>query len=183
MDKKSLREYMLSKRLNESESNTLFDDLINDKLKAIIYSDENRAKLVAAYMPTKGEVNITPLIQHLALNNRTVLLPRIIRPYEKGEMQFKRFLGFENLTANKWNILEPHDSAEMLTPDIMIIPLLAYDDYNFRLGYGGGYYDRFLSSKGEYILKIGVAYSFQKVKSVFHQPHDIPMDIIVTEIT
>ena len=87
----------------------------------------------------------------------------------------------EPLLINRYGIPEPI-SKKVVIPEILLIPLLAFDDDLNRLGYGGGYYDRYLGKlKKKNILKIGIAYSFQNLKKIPINKHDVKLDFIITE--
>jgi hypothetical protein len=79
-----------------------------------------------------------------------------------------------------FNIPVPVDTME-INPNALLIPLIGFDEHGYRLGYGGGYYDRTLASMSPQPLKIGVAFEIGRISSIVPQPHDIPMDFIVTE--
>jgi 5-formyltetrahydrofolate cyclo-ligase len=81
------------------------------------------------------------------------------------------------------NVPEPAASAKERRPDLLIVPLLAFDNDGYRLGYGAGYYDRYLSEHRakRTIRAIGIAYAGQHVDKLPHEPHDEPLDAVVTE--
>ena len=79
-----------------------------------------------------------------------------------------------------WNIPIPAE-RRVVVPDALLIPLVGYDAAGYRLGYGGGYYDRTLASRTPLPLRIGVGYDGAELPTIHPQPHDIPMSIIVTE--
>ena len=88
------------------------------------------------------------------------------------------------MEINKFGILEPLKTQKIYTPNIMLIPLLAYDKWRNRLGYGKGYYDRYLNhqnKKSKKIVKIGVAFSFQEFKKLPSNLSDVKLDFILTE--
>ncbi len=88
------------------------------------------------------------------------------------------------MQVNKYGILEPILTNNQVNPDVILIPLLVYDDKKNRLGYGKGYYDKFLShflKKNKDILTLGIAFSFQKYKKIPTSKHDIKLDNIITE--
>ena len=88
------------------------------------------------------------------------------------------------LKINRFGILEPINNKKSYIPDVALVPLLAYDKNNFRLGYGKGYYDKFLSSlkkTKKNVLTIGLAFSFQKYKKIPTNKSDMKLDYILTE--
>ena len=99
-------------------------------------------------------------------------------------MSFKFWFKNETLSVNKFGILEPASSKKDVTPDLIIVPLISFDKYLNRIGYGKGYYDRSLkkiSKKKKKIISIGIAYSFQKCKKIPVNKHDFKLDYIFTE--
>ena len=97
-------------------------------------------------------------------------------------MNFFKWSTSDPLIINKYGIPEP-SSFFLKTPDILLVPLVAFDEYLNRIGYGGGYYDRYINKvkKHKKIITIGLAYSFQKVKKISTNKHDMKLDHIVTE--
>ena len=99
-------------------------------------------------------------------------------------MQFHKWCKNEVLQINQFGLLEPLLLSNNIIPDIMLVPLLAYDDNNNRLGYGGGYYDRYLNKylrSHKNILTIGVAFSFQKCQKIPISSKDRKLNYILTE--
>ena len=97
-------------------------------------------------------------------------------------MDFFNWSTNDPLEINKYGIPEPI-SQRILYPNILLIPLVAFDENLNRIGYGGGFYDRYINRirENKRILKIGVAYSFQKVKKIIPNKYDIKLDYIITE--
>ena len=97
-------------------------------------------------------------------------------------MEFFNWSIKDPLKINRFGIPEP-TSNEIVYPNIFLVPLVAYDEKLFRIGYGGGYYDRYLKKikKVKKIITIGIAYSFQKVKNIPINNHDIRLDFVITE--
>jgi len=134
------------------------------------------AKSILLYYPYKNEVDTRPIIKALLQQGKyTVLLPKVsgdrIVPIKVSSLN--------NLKKGYAGILEP--SGEETDPkgiDIIVVPAVAFDRKGYRLGYGGGFYDRFL--KNSPALKVGVAFDFQVVDSLPTEEHDIPVDLIIT---
>ena len=95
-------------------------------------------------------------------------------------MVFRQWTPQARLTPGIWNIPVPADGMKMV-PDIMLSPVVGFDKRCFRLGYGGGYFDRTLAAMVRRPVVIGVGYSCASIPTIFPLPHDIPMDLIVTE--
>ena len=99
-------------------------------------------------------------------------------------MYFQEWKKNDILKINKFGMLEPAVSTARVVPDIMLIPLLAYDDNYNRLGYGGGFYDRYLNKylkKYKKILRIGIAFSFQKHHKIPTSNKDVKLNFVLTE--
>jgi 5-formyltetrahydrofolate cyclo-ligase len=93
---------------------------------------------------------------------------------------FRRWRAGEPLARGVWNILVPADGPE-LAPDVVIAPLVGYDRQGYRLGYGGGFFDRTLAALPKKPRAIGVGYSQAAMTTIYPLAHDVPMDVIVTE--
>ncbi len=97
-------------------------------------------------------------------------------------MDFYKWTFLDPLSLNQYGIPEPNKTFKIY-PDILLVPLVAFDSRLYRLGYGGGYYDRYIEklSKKKKILTIGLGYSFQKVNKIPNNKYDKKLDIIITE--
>jgi 5-formyltetrahydrofolate cyclo-ligase len=137
--------------------------------------------IVAASIPFGGEIDVTPLMEALREKGHTIVLPVISA--EGEALIFRQHQAGEPLAANMLGILEPLSSAPMLEPDILFIPLLAFDLRLHRLGYGGGYYDRTLQRlrAGKSIVAVGLGFSAQEIPEVPRDAHDARLDKIFTE--
>ena len=124
-------------------------------------------------------MRLPKILKLLEKKNYKISLPKIKR---KNQMNFFEWSFDDPLSINKYGIPEPI-SKKIIYPDVLIIPLVAFDNELNRLGYGGGYYDRYLakSFKKKRIIKIGIAYSFQKVNKIPINKYDIRLDYIITE--
>lgn len=123
------------------------------------------------------EADTREIIKELVARGKEVYLPRV----EGREMKAVRFLGdFEKLSVNKFGIGEPSGQAYVGSIDVVIAPLLAINSRLFRLGYGGGYYDKFLSDNGA--LKVGLGYSFQLTDEFEEDEWDVPLDMFINDM-
>tara|TARA_B100000768_G_C11039030_1_gene273397 strand:+ start:51 stop:614 length:564 start_codon:yes stop_codon:yes gene_type:complete len=134
------------------------------------------------YYPSNREVNILTLFTINNFKKNIVsLLPSISG---KHNMKFYKWNFLEPLKVNKYGLLEPNLKKSSDIPNVILVPLLAFDDRNYRLGYGKGYYDRYLNkylNTNKHILTIGVAFSFQKYNKLPTNNHDVKLDYILTE--
>jgi 5-formyltetrahydrofolate cyclo-ligase len=140
------------------------------------------ARAILTYVSSKdNEVDTMPLIRSALEANRTVLVPVAVP--STGGMVWSEFKSLDELEPSTFDILEPpEDSIRPVQPtktDVAIVPGIAFDTACHRIGYGGGYYDRFLATFGG--KKIALAYEVQVCDSIPAEPHDLPVDIIVTE--
>ena len=137
------------------------------------------AKTVGGYYPYNHEIDAINILEELEKYNYVTSLPRIKKNYQ---MDFYNWSSKEPLVINKYGIPEPISNM-IKYPDILLIPLVAYDKNLNRVGYGGGYYDRYIEKikKKKNIVTIGLAYSFQKVKKIPINNNDIKLDFIITE--
>ena len=136
---------------------------------------------LSIYYPSSFEVNIFKLFDLNAIDRAKIFLPVITG---KNSMYFYKWDKLDVLQINKFGMLEPFGSFKSIVPNIMLVPLLAYDNENNRLGYGGGFYDRYLRKylkKYNNIMTIGVAFSFQKHHKIPVSNNDVKLDYILTE--
>lgn len=136
---------------------------------------------VAAYLASPDEIDLSQLILSLLARGLTVAAPRWNG--ETYELAKLHGLAAADLRRGPKNILEPAD-AEIIEPSSIatwIVPGLAFTEDGARLGYGGGWYDRLLAGSSAASLKIGVAYGFQMVPELPCEPHDIPLDRVITD--
>jgi 5-formyltetrahydrofolate cyclo-ligase len=137
--------------------------------------------IVSAFHPYKSEINTIPILGKLAGEGWTTCLPIVIGP--DLPLLFRRWLPGEPLVSGTWGIQRPSDDAPEFDPDVLLVPMLAFDRAGYRLGYGGGFYDRSLAKLRAIkpIIAIGVAYAAQEVDAVPHGAFDQPLDYVMTE--
>jgi 5-formyltetrahydrofolate cyclo-ligase len=136
---------------------------------------------VAGYWPIGDEADPRALMKALAVRGATLALPRI--DAKGAALSFRAWREGDALVDNHHGIAEPRAGAESLTPNVLLVPLLAFEARGHRLGYGGGYYDRTLDglrTKGK-VLAIGIAYAGQEVAKIPREAHDHPLDAVITE--
>ena len=133
------------------------------------------------YVSFRDEVDTKELIEYLLSSGGKVAVPRC---YDNGRMEFFVISSLENLRTSAYGILEPEDDERFRVTDfensLCIVPGLAFDSSGMRIGYGGGYYDRFLE-KHENMISVGFCYDLLIEKSVLTEKHDRKVDYIITE--
>ena len=136
-------------------------------------------KKIGGYYPSNYEIDDLEILDALDKKNYKVSLP-IVR--KNNQMNFYSWSKKDPLKINKFGIPEPV-SSKILYPDILLVPLVGYDNNLNRLGYGGGFYDRYIEKieKIKKVTKIGLAFSYQKIKSVPINQYDKKLDYIITE--
>ena len=141
---------------------------------------KNTINTLALYYPSNYEVNTLSLFQLIKKIKIKTLLP-IIK--SNTQLNFVEWQYLDPLTVNEFGMLEPCFNNKSLVPDLMLVPLLAFDNNKNRLGYGKGFYDKFLNKflKKKYITTIGVAFSFQKYNKLPVSNLDVKLDYILTE--
>jgi 5-formyltetrahydrofolate cyclo-ligase len=144
-------------------------------------SPENGLIVLSAFFPYKSEIDTRPLLGRLAGEGWVTALPIVIALGEP--LIFRRWYPGEPTVPGTWDIPQPTDQSALVEPDVLLVPMLAFDRKGYRLGYGGGFYDRTLAMlrSRKKIVAIGAAYAGQEVDSVPHDAHDQPLDFIMTE--
>ena len=137
--------------------------------------------VVSLYWPMQHEMDVRPLMADLSARGVWIALP--VMDGQASPLKFRAWSPGENLVSAPFGVREPSDAAEELTPDIVAVPLLAFDQQGNRLGYGGGYYDRTLAHfrQEREVLAIGVAYDEQEFPSVPVDAGDERLDMVVTD--
>ncbi len=149
------------------------------KLLRILKILNYKKKLFGGYYPINFEMDDIHILRELEKKGAKISLPKI---KSNNEMDFYHWDSKNLLTVNKFGIPEPLKTKKVY-PDIIFVPLVAFDKNLYRIGYGGGYYDRYIDkiSKIKKILKIGIAHSCQKINKVPLNKYDRKLDIIFTE--
>lgn len=137
------------------------------------------ARAVAAYWPIGGELDLRPLMSELHGNGTSVALPVIVA--KGAPLVFRRWSPDEPMVQGEWRIPVPAPASPTLHPQVLLIPLVGWDPAGYRLGHGGGYYDRTLATLEPRPLAIGVGLEAAHLETIHPQPHDVPLDVIVTE--
>lgn len=143
------------------------------------------AREVLLYVPFRNEVDTWPLIHQVWAGKGRVVLPRC-STCSPGEMEWGQATCREDLQEGAFGILEPHpqrcETVDQVAPDLVVVPGVGFDRRGFRVGYGGGYYDRFLTRpEVSASLTIGLGFGFQLVDRLPQDPWDVPLRAIATE--
>lgn len=136
---------------------------------------------VSGFMPIRSEADIRPLMGRFQARGARLCVPAIL---DKQTIVFRELVRGAPLIATGFGTSGPPADAAVLDPEIMLVPLSAFDDRGHRIGYGAGYYDRAidrLRQKGMHPKLIGIAFDCQEVAHVPDEPHDISLDAILTE--
>lgn len=139
---------------------------------------EAMGKVISLYWPFRGEPDLRVLIEHFTASGARCALPVVV---ERGQpLIFREWKPGDRLERGIWNIPVPADGADVL-PDVVIAPVVGFDPAHYRLGYGGGFYDRTFAVLPQRPRAIGVGYEMARLPTIYPQPHDVSMDVIVTE--
>lgn len=174
VSKKSLREYALNKRKNlqnkKIKENIIVNKILNHK---IVKKSEN----ILLYMSTIQEVSTFTLIDKLIKKGKNIYAPRIV----DKNIEFYKIINMDDLSLNKYKILEPKPIDKFVNDErsVIIVPGLLFDLNNNRLGYGGGYYDRYLRNLN--IYKIGICFQDFIINNLPVDEFDVKVDEVICE--
>ncbi len=175
MNKSEIRKKILKiRKINNNKNQKIdFKSLIK-----ILRNTKITGRVIGGYYPYNYEIGSKEIFRKLEKFNYHLTLPKISKDYQ---MNFFQWSTKDPLEINKYGIPEPVSNIIKL-PNILLVPLVAFDKNRNRIGYGGGFYDRYIKKlkKKKKILTIGLAYSFQRVKKIPVNKHDIKLDFIVT---
>jgi len=133
-------------------------------------------RVVSIYWPFRGEPDLRGWASQVLERGGRIALPVVIR--KASPLEFRNWKPSDPLARGIWNIPIPSE-GQAVSPDIVIAPLVGFDEANYRLGYGGGYFDRTLAALPAKPLTIGVGYRESRLSTIYPQPHDIPMDAVM----
>jgi len=173
--KSKLRKKIINVRQNFNTKNIQIN--FNQIIK-ILKREKITNKIIGGYYPVNFEIDDLALLREFKKNKFNISLPIIKKNFQ---MDFYSWSFSEPLKINKYGIPEP-EAKNIVYPDVLLIPLVAFDKNLNRLGYGGGYYDRLIErlSKKKNIIKIGLAFSVQEIDKVPINMYDQKLDYIVT---
>ena len=175
MYKKNLRNKVLNirKKIDPKVNKIDFIKILN------LIKKKKKRIIIGGYFPVNHEIDDLEILKRLEKKKYKICLPVIKK---KFNMDFYKFSFTDPLIVNKYGIPEPKKTT-IVYPDIILVPMVAFDKSLNRLGYGGGYYDRMIEKlmKKKNFLKIGLAFSKQKINNLPMSKFDKKMDYIVTE--
>jgi 5-formyltetrahydrofolate cyclo-ligase len=149
---------------------------IEAKLRTLLL--ERPVMTLGVYWPFQAEFDPRALIDWVMAQGFSVALPAVVD--KKGPLEYRAWRPGEALVDGVWNIPIP-EVRVVVVPQAVLAPLVGFDRQFYRLGYGGGYFDRTLAALSPRPLAIGVGFEMSQIETIFPQPFDIPMDVIVTE--
>lgn len=181
----AVREWRRSERKRLIDARKAMDSVAREGRTAAIISHLDAllapviaGKTVSVYWPFQGEPNLRDWMAAISAQGATCLLPVVTE--KAGPLTFRTWHPGARLERGVLGILVPTEGSER-QPDIVIAPVVGYDRGCYRLGVGGGYFDRTLAALSPRPPAIGIGFSQQQIRTINPQPHDIPMDAVVTE--
>ena len=176
MNKSQIRKKILKIRKNKFNKSLKIN--LNNFISFLKLNIDS-ANNLGGYYPSNYEIDDLEILDLLEKKKFKISLP-VIR--KNNQMDFFKWSNNDLLKINKFGILEPISSKKFY-PDILLVPLVGYDSNLNRLGYGGGFYDRYIEKieKIKKVIKIGLAFSYQKIKNMPLSKYDKKLDFIITE--
>ena len=179
--KKELRIHQTNKRKKIKE---IVTNIFNEELFEELFNkpDISNAKIISSFISINSEINTRMLNNYILKKNKKLCLPVILKKNEP--LVFREYRYKDNMVDGFMKIKEPPITNAILIPDIFFVPCLAFDKFGYRLGYGGGYYDRtfsFLKKNKIKLISVGYAYDGQKVSELPKDNFDINLDYVITE--
>ena len=173
------KEILRNKLINLRKNNFVNDVLNFGQFKKILNKKKIKKKInIGGYYPINSEICCLDILQKLEKNKFSISLPVTSK---NNKMDFYEWSFKSPLKVNKRGIPEPNKKKKVF-PDILIVPLVGFDSNKFRIGYGGGYYDRYISKLSNFkkIITVGFAFSFQEIKKIPTNKFDQKLDFILT---
>lgn len=135
-------------------------------------------RIIGAYWPFRGEPDLRDWMIRVIERGGRIALPVVIR--NGWPLEYRIWSPGDPLERGVWNILSP-SRGPAVQPDVVIAPVVGFDDADYRLGYGGGFFDRTLAAMRRKPMIVGVGYAESRIPTIHPQPHDIPMDVVLTD--
>jgi len=176
VNKNNIRKKIIELRKNNISKNI---EINSQNIFQILKKYNSKSKIIGGYYPTNFEVDDLKILNHLEKKNYIISLPKIKK---NNQMDFFEWSEKDPLEINNFGIPEPVYKT-LIYPDILLVPLIAFDKSLNRLGYGGGFYDRYIYKikKKKKILTIGLAFSYQEINKIPTNQFDQQLDFVVTE--
>lgn len=170
--KKALRNSIIEKRKELSE---LYRKEYSMELSKIFFESDlyKNSQKIMSYISIQGEFEMKYINKRILSEGKKLILPKI---YEKGNMKAFEVDDLSELQKNSWGLHEPLETMEM-EPDLIIVPGVAFDKKGNRMGFGGGFYDRFLGKRK--VKTVALCYEFQILEELPVEDHDIPVDLVI----
>jgi len=169
---KSLRKSM-KPETKKSADRQIFEKLIS-------FPKFKNSELILTYISVNDETDTISLIKYCFENNKRVAVPKCLN--KNGTMEFFEIKSFDDVNPSYFGLLEPSENCPVIrdfSNSLCVVPAFSYDIKGYRIGYGGGFYDRFLSKHN--VLKIGICYDECIEENHLHDEFDINVDIVITE--
>ena len=179
-EKNALRKHFL--RLRQARPPELAAaDSARIRERLLRLAEVRAARSILLYLSARGEVDTWPLVELFLAEKRHLLAPRC-RPGEPGRMDIHQIRALSDVAPGAFGLMEPRPDTPRgeTAPDIVLVPALSFDRRGFRLGFGGGYYDRFLAALSASVPVIGLAYDFQITDALPVEPWDCPVHMLLT---
>lgn len=148
------------------------------KQKLLASVDLKPYATLGLYWCMRGEIDVRDIARQHIEAGGTIGLPVVVE--KAAPVEFWKWQPGMAMKRGVWNIPIP-GKREVVTPDALIVPLVGFDGERYRLGYGGGYYDRTIASMARRPFRVGLGYAQGLLPTIYPQPHDIPMDLIITD--
>ncbi|MGC2201162.1 MAG: 5-formyltetrahydrofolate cyclo-ligase, partial [Stellaceae bacterium] len=149
---------------------------IEARLRSLL--QDRQGITLGVYWPFQAEFDPRPLIDWMLAQGSRVALPAVVD--KQGPLEYRAWRPGEPLMDGVWNIPVPQE-RDILIPQAVLAPLVGFDRECYRLGYGGGYFDRTLAALSPRPLAIGVGFEMSQIQTIYPQLFDVPMDVVVTE--
>ncbi len=186
--KNKLRIVIKKKRINFNlglKAKETLRNKIHFCLNKIFLTNKN-IQTASLYFPINNEISPFDFINYLQKKNVTLSLPVI--DAKKKSIIFKKWIPTDELIKGPFGTMEPSKTQKSILPQILVVPMLSFDRELYRLGYGGGYYDKSINilkkhfqNEKIFFITIGLAYSIQEEKKIPREKHDMRLDYIITE--
>jgi 5-formyltetrahydrofolate cyclo-ligase len=175
--RKACREALIARRMAlDPAERTRIQAAIVPRLSALL--EAARPAVLGLYWPIRGEIDLRPLAREHVAAGGTVALPVVVR--SAAPVEFWRWRPGVAMRRGLWDIPVPPE-RDPLAPNLLIVPLVGFDGARYRLGYGGGFYDRTLAAAVPRPRAIGVGHAAAELPTIYPQSHDIAMSAIVTD--